>query len=471
MKINNAITTMTSFAYNKEFHDEIKNKLVHQKKNKAIAATLLNLEAESLAIEDRINALEKTYGGVHQPSYQILVDCLKNLKITISGYFEKYFPKFEYNKRSLDEYSEEIKNCTNAESHYWRNELQEALNLVPFTNDDDEEDTVNNNNSEDIFFDYRNSEFIKESKPNVEEAEIKFAQQDQCDILTPYVPTASSPKSLDDVVGLEETKKTLQEEVIDYFEHPELIQMDKEEYGISPTSTILFYGPPGCGKTYITEALANQSGIDMYKMDISKIGSKFVNQTASNIQKAFDYLGKVTKETGKPVLLFMDEIDSLAINRKSSSGDSSENLKTTSTLLKLVQEAKDKNIIIIAATNMRDTMDDALIDRFETETYFGLPDKDGIKNLLKTKLTKLSKGQNLAQNDEDLDKVANELLGYSNRSVVHILEKAAKLARRNSRSDITSDIFKQAIEECGYEKIKEEKYQKNNATKKIGFMA
>ncbi len=463
MKINNTITNRTSFTYNKAFHDEIRNKLVRQKKNKAIAATLLELEKESLAMEDKINALEKSYGGVQQPSYQILVDCLKNLKLTISGYFEKYFPQFEYNKKSFEEYSNELKTCTQAEEHYWRSELQESLSVVPFTVDD----------GQDVIYDYRNTEVAKEveAKPNAQESKINAIQENTSDILTQYIPTASSPKSLDDVVGLEEIKKTLQEEVIDYFEHPELIQMDKEEYGISPTSTILFYGPPGCGKTYITEALANQSGISMYKMDVSKIGSKFVNQTASNIQNAFDYLEKITKNTGKPVLLFMDEIDSLAINRKTNSDDSSENLKTTSTLLKLVQEAKDKNIIIVAATNMRDAMDDALIDRFETETYFGLPDKNGIKNLLKAKLSNLSKGQNLSQNDEKLDEIANELLGYSNRSVVHILEKSAKLARRNSRSEITPQIFMQAIKECDYEKIKEEKYQKNNTSKKIGFIA
>ncbi len=461
MKINAITTRNTTFGYNEQFHEQVKERLTRQK-DKKTAATLLELEKKSLEIEDEINRLEKTPNGVHQPSYQILTDCLVNFKTTLSSYLEKYFPKIEYNKNSIKEYTEELNYCKQAEEHYWRSELAEYLNAVPLIED------INESELEDKSCESETTKKTKAEQGN--SATKEKSQSDISEILTQYIPTKSSPKNFNDVVGLEKTKSALQEEIIDYFEHPELVEMDKEEYGISPTSTILFYGPPGCGKTFITEALANQSGIDMYKMDVSKIGSKFVNQTATNIQKAFEYLGQITQETQKPVLLFMDEIDSLAIKRETASGGSSENLKTTSTLLKLIQEAKDKNIIIIAATNRRDIIDDALLDRFETETYFGLSDENGIKNLLKAKLNKLTKGETLAQNDDELDELAKELSGYSNRSIVHILEKAAKLARRNSRSEITSEIFKQAIAECGYEKTKEEHYKKNK-DKKIGFIA
>jgi SpoVK/Ycf46/Vps4 family AAA+-type ATPase len=288
-------------------------------------------------------------------------------------------------------------------------------------------------------------------------------------LLTEFHPTASSPKSFDDVVGIETTKQQLQEDIIDYIENPELKELDKQEYGIEASSTILFYGPPGCGKTYITEALASQSGLKMFKIDISKIGSKYVNQTSGNIQKAFDYIAQVAKEEDKPVLLFVDELDSLAISRESMKGSSGENLKTTSTLLKLIQEAKDKNIIIIGATNKRGLIDAALLDRFGTETYFGLPDKEAIKKLLIAKLGKITKGQNLAKDDESIDELAESLQGYSNRTIVHITQEAAKLAKRNSRSDITFEIFNQAIEQCEHEKIDEKTYRKESA-RKIGFI-
>ena len=75
----------------------------------------------------------------------------------------------------------------------------------------------------------------------------------------------------------------------------------------------------------------------------------------------------------------MDEIDSIGMSRENYAGSSRENLKTTSSLLKLIQEAKDNNIIIIAATNRRNLIDAALLNRFQSEIYFGLYDEKGIR--------------------------------------------------------------------------------------------
>ncbi len=206
----------------------------------------------------------------------------------------------------------------------------------------------------------------------------------------------------------------------------------------------------------------------MYKMDISKIGSKYVNETPANIQKAFNYLAKKAKKDGKPILLFMDEIDSIGMSRENHAGSSSENLKTTSSLLKLIQEAKDNNIIIIAATNRRNLIDKALLNRFQSEIYFGLYDEKGIKGLLKEKLGKIEKGKSLSENEEALSEISKELTGYSNRSIVHIIAKSAKIARRNSRSEITIETVRQAIKDCNFEKINDNSYKR--ATKRrIGF--
>ena len=288
------------------------------------------------------------------------------------------------------------------------------------------------------------------------------------DLLTEFYPTNSSQKSLADVVGMEETKQILEEEILDYIRHPELKELDKKEYGIEPCATLFFYGPPGCGKTYLTEALASESGLKMYKMDISKIGSKYVNETPANIQKAFDYLAKTAKKDGKPILLFMDEIDSIGMSRENYAGSSRENLKTTSSLLKLIQEAKDNNIIIIAATNRRNLIDTALLNRFQSEIYFGLYDEKGIKGLLKEKLGKIEKGKSLSENEEALSEISKELTGYSNRSIVHIIAKSAKIARRNSRSEITIETVRQAIKDCNFEKINDNSY-KRAEKRRIGF--
>ena len=87
----------------------------------------------------------------------------------------------------------------------------------------------------------------------------------------------------------------------------------------------MFYGPPGCGKTYIAEALASEADTLMYKMGLSKICSKYINQTSKNINTAFDYPEEVSKKNSKPIILFMDEVDLLAIKRDSMDSSSDEN--------------------------------------------------------------------------------------------------------------------------------------------------
>ncbi|MBR6298621.1 MAG: AAA family ATPase, partial [Candidatus Gastranaerophilales bacterium] len=171
----------------------------------------------------------------------------------------------------------------------------------------------------------------------------------------------------------------------------------------------------------------------------------------------------------KPILLFMDEIDSIGMSRENYAGSSRENLKTTSSLLKLIQEAKDNNIIIIAATNRRNLIDAALLNRFQSEIYFGLYDEKGIKGLLKEKLGKIEKGKSLSENEEALSEISKELTGYSNRSIVHIIAKSAKIARRNSRSEITIETVRQAIKDCNFEKISDNTYRREKI--RIGFGA
>ena len=232
----------------------------------------------------------------------------------------------------------------------------------------------------------------------------------------------------------------------------------------------MFYGPPGCGKTFIAEALAAESGLDMYKMDVSKTGSKYVNQSSNNIQTAFDYLASKAKNSEKPILLFMDEVDSLAIKRDKVFGSSSEDIKVTTTLLKAIEKARDNGIIIIAATNKYDMLDDAFVARFDSQKYFGLPDEKQIAVLLKNALSKRSKGLALAQNEEEISKLSKELLGFSNRSIVFMVDSAAKLARRNSRSEITSQDILEIMKSSELQKVNENDYKKSaNKTKKIGF--
>ena len=462
MRIN-PTTRPINFAYNENYHKYVGNYLLSVKKRDLpVADMLLDLEKNALQMEDRVIYLENQNKAATD-EYGILTRCLIDLKLNLTNFMEQYFPKLNYRQKSKEEYGFERDNITKeADEYYWRDELCKklsALGTEPDELDKPEETTSEPKTT-------RKLKLVKTAdtnKPNNEDEAID-------DLLTEFYPTSSSPKSLDDVVGMDKAKQILKEEILDYIKHPELKELDKKEYGIEPCATLFFYGPPGCGKTYLTEALAIESGLKMYKMDISKIGSKYVNETPANIQKAFDYLAKTAKKDGKPILLFMDEIDSIGMSRENYAGSSRENSKTTSTLLKLIQEAKDRNIIIIAATNRRNLIDAALLNRFQSEIYFGLYDEKGIQGLLKEKLGKIEKGKSLSENKEGLSEISKELTGYSNRSIVHIINKSAKIARRNSRSEITAETIRQAIKDCNFEKINERIYQREDQ-RTFGFGA
>ncbi len=456
MKIS-SISRPISFTYNEIYHNRVKSYLLSVKeKDLAVADTLLDLEENALRMEDGIIYYENQ-NNAQSDEYKILTECLVGLKLNIAKFMEKYFPKLNYRQESIEEYGYERDKMTRvAEEYYWRNDLCKKLSSQEAEPNEPEETATEQKP--------KRLKLVKTTdKPNNDDEAIG-------DLLTEFYPTSSSPKSLADIVGMEETKQILEEEILDYIRHPELKELDKKEYGIEPCATLFFYGPPGCGKTYLTEALAIESGLKMYKMDISKIGSKYVNETPANIQKAFDNLAETAKKDGKPILLFMDEIDSIGMSRENYAGSSRENSKTTSTLLKLIQEAKDNNIIIIAATNRRNLIDAALLNRFQSEIYFGLYDEKGIQGLLKEKLGKIEKGKSLSENEEALSEISKELTGYSNRSIVHIINKSAKIARRNSRSEITIETIRQAIKDCNFEKIDEKSYRRAEK-RRIGFGA
>lgn len=289
--------------------------------------------------------------------------------------------------------------------------------------------------------------------------------------LSLFVQSKSSPnRGFADICGMDDLKQLFREDIVDYALNPELLTLDKEEYGIEPPHAFLLYGPPGCGKTYITQALAIEAGLRMYRMDVSKIGNIYVNSTAKNLDGAFSFLFDTAKGAKKPILLFLDEVDSIAADRNQFKTSGGEDIKAMNTLLKFFDMAKDHNMILIAATNRYDALDKAFCSRFDNSAYVGLPGTKEIKQLLSKHFCTIPKGQKLSQNEQDMDFLASMLSGYSNRSIVFILNSALKIARADGRSDIKKEHVIQAIEKCYHQKIDEKLYKREDERKVvIGF--
>lgn len=199
----------------------------------------------------------------------------------------------------------------------------------------------------------------------------------------------------------------------------------------------------------------------MYKLDLSQVGSTYVNGTVVNIAKAFNELEEIAKRSQKPILLFMDEMDSLMSKRDGSESKSEEDNKVVNTLLPLILGAQDKNILIIGATNMYNSLDPAIKDRVKFSAYIGLPNESEIKKLLAKVLNKYKMSQNLANNDKALTNLSKKLINYSPRSITNMLSLALEYAWEESRELIEADIEK-AITEGNFEKINEEEYLPQN---------
>jgi len=194
-----------------------------------------------------------------------------------------------------------------------------------------------------------------------------------------FIPE-SVPSSLDGVAGISKAKKLIEKFIINPWKNKdsEFFKQNK----VRLPNGFLMYGPKGTGKTYITSVIAKQTGYPMYNVNISTIGSKYVAQTANNLRTIFNELEKNYKKTGIPSIVFFDEFDDIAGSRKDS--DSSCKREDAAALLREFNNIAERGIILIAATNYIDTIDDAIIrsGRFDVKLEITLPDKDERKSIL-----------------------------------------------------------------------------------------
>ena len=295
----------------------------------------------------------------------------------------------------------------------------------------------------------------------------KATSTDTAPVIETLAKTEFSPKGMQDVMGMDSLKKELIENIIEPVNNPQQAKLDFEEYGKRIPSGILLYGPPGCGKTYIIEALAAETDSKVYVINSGNTGSKYVNQTANNIKNAFDTVFTEGDKSEKPVFIFMDEIDAMTSNRDESSNG--EDTKAVATLLKCIESAKAHNTIVIGATNKYDLMDPAIRRRFDMKRYVGLPEQEHREALIRNNLSAKTKGKKILGEDEKIKSIAQSLQGYSSSSINIIANLAALNALDRGRADIDICDFKKAIETTGEEKIDEKPYKPMAKKDKIGF--
>eukprot|EP01105_Mastigella_eilhardi_P021580 TRINITY_DN523_c0_g1_i1.p1 TRINITY_DN523_c0_g1~~TRINITY_DN523_c0_g1_i1.p1 ORF type:complete len:822 (-),score=243.75 TRINITY_DN523_c0_g1_i1:76-2484(-) len=227
--------------------------------------------------------------------------------------------------------------------------------------------------------------------------------------------------SWEDIGGLEDVKRELKETVQYPVEHPEMFK----KFGMTPSRGVLFYGPPGCGKTLLAKAIANECQSNFISIKGPELLTMWFGESEANVREIFDKARQAA-----PCVLFFDELDSIARSRNSSQGDSGAGDRVTNQLLtEMDGMGAKKNVFIIGATNRPDIIDPALMrpGRLDQLIYIPMPDEGSRISIFKANLRKSP----LAK-DVDLVAMARATQGFSGADITEICQRACKLAIRES---------------------------------------
>lgn len=226
--------------------------------------------------------------------------------------------------------------------------------------------------------------------------------------------------TLDDVGGMEDLKALMKHKVIHQFQDTQF----REDLGVSPTNGIMLHGPPGTGKTYISKALAGELGYKYAQVRVSDLVSSYVGQTGQNVAELFE-----EAHSTQPCVIFIDEIDSIASDRKSLERDGQAYSNAVSEMLQGVQDVQGENILVIAATNLLDNVDGAIrrSGRFDEKIEVPPPSLTARKDVLQVHLRDRQTADNV-----NTSRVA-ELTGeFSAADLKKIVEEAAQTAHIES---------------------------------------
>ena len=210
-------------------------------------------------------------------------------------------------------------------------------------------------------------------------------------------------------------------------EHPEKF----EQFGMSPSRGVLFYGPPGCGKTLLAKAIANECQANFISIKGPELLTMWFGGSEANVRDVFD-----KARQSAPCVLFFDELDSFAIQRGSGIGDAggAADRVLNQLLTEMDGLSSKKTIFVIGATNRPDIIDPALLrpGRLDQLIYISLPDEASRLQIFKSYLRKSP-----VSKDVDLTALAKLTGGFSGADITEICQRACKYA---IRVDIQKDI-------------------------------
>lgn len=236
-----------------------------------------------------------------------------------------------------------------------------------------------------------------------------------------------------------------------------------KKFSVSIPTWLLFYGPPGTWKTFITKKLAQELWAWLIQKSVWEFGSSYIHETSKNIKNFFEQAKKASENS--PIILFLDEIDSL-VSKRTNSVDSNKAEEVSQFLQEFNALEDAPNLIVIAATNRPDHLDSALLRswRLDKKIYIWAPDFEARKELFQIFIEK----EDRPHKDLDYKKLAELTDWYVAADIENICKEVSRDASKNildlsknidakisleevkkeiEKSLITMDLIKQAIKE------------------------
>lgn len=237
-----------------------------------------------------------------------------------------------------------------------------------------------------------------------------------------------------DVAGADEEKEEMSE-IVDFLKDPKKYN----ELGARIPKGVLLVGPPGTGKTLLARAVAGEAGVPFFSISGSDFVEMFVGVGASRVR---DLFGEAKKEA--PAIIFIDEID--AVGRQRGAGLGGGHDEREQTLNQLLVEmdgfGANEGVIVIAATNRKDILDNALLrpGRFDRQVYVGAPDVKGREAVLKVHARN-------KQFDPDVkfSEIAKTTAGFTGADLENLLNEAALLAARRNKKLISQEEIEESL--------------------------
>ncbi|WP_096394532.1 CDC48 family AAA ATPase [Halorubrum trapanicum] len=238
----------------------------------------------------------------------------------------------------------------------------------------------------------------------------------------------------EDVGGLEDTKERLRETIQWPLEYPEVF----EELDMQAAKGVLMYGPPGTGKTLLAKAVANESESNFISIKGPELLNKYVGESEKGVREVFS-----KARENAPTIVFFDEIDSIATERGTNSGDSGVGERVVSQLLTELDGLESlEDVVVIATTNRPDLIDSALLrpGRLDRHVHVPVPDETARRRIFEVH----TRNKPLAD-DVDLDALARKTEGYVGADIEAVAREASMNASREFIGSVTREEVGESV--------------------------